>query len=154
MQSKTFINEVDISKVRVGQPVSISLDAYPQGQLKGEVLEVANMGEKRKNDDSKVFEVIIKITESDSTYRPGMTTSNQIVTTALDSALLIPIEAVFGDDNHRWVYVKDGGIDKREVEVGTANDIEIVVLKGLQEGEVVLLNEPADAKDMKLIPLK
>jgi RND family efflux transporter MFP subunit len=154
MQSKTFINEVDISKVRVGQPVSISLDAYPQGQLKGEVLEVANMGEKRKNDDSKVFEVIIKITESDSTYRPGMTTSNQIVTTELDSALLIPIEAVFGDDNHRWVYVKDGGIDKREVQVGTANDIEIVVLKGLQEGEVVLLNEPADAKGMKLIPLK
>jgi RND family efflux transporter MFP subunit len=154
MQSKTFINEVDISKVRIGQSVNISLDAYPAGQLKGEVLEVANMGEKRKNDDSKVFEVIVKVTESDSTYRPGMTTSNQIVTNELDSALLIPIEAVFGDDDHRWVYVKDGSIKKREVQVDVSNDIEIVVLKGLKEGEVVLLNEPASAKSMKLIPLE
>lgn len=150
MLSKTYINEVDISKVRAGQPVAISLDAFPEAQLKGEVIEVSNMGEKRKNDDSKVFEVVIKITASDSTYRPGMTTSNHIVTEQLDTALLIPIEAVFGDDEHAWVYLRAGGLKRVEVKTGQANDIEIVILQGLKSGDEVLLTEPENGPDLPL----
>ena len=152
--SKTYINEVDISKVRVGQPVEISLDAFPTARLLGEVTEVSNMGEKRRNDDSKVFEVIIKVTESDSTYRPGMTTSNQIITEQQDTALQVPIEAVFGDDVHTWVYVMDGSVKRIEVKTGQANDVEIVILEGLKEGDEVLLTEPEEGPDMKMKTLE
>ena len=151
--SKTFINEVEISRVRNGQLVDISLDAFPDAKLKGEVVEVANMGEKRRNDDSKVFEVVIKITEADSTYRPGMTTSNVIITDQRDSALLVPIEAVFGDDEKSWVYLS-GASKRTEVKTGPANDIDVVVLAGLNEGEEVLLNEPAGGREMKLQELE
>lgn len=154
MLSKTYINEVDISKVREGQMVDISLDAFPQARLKGTVLEVSNMGEKRRNDDSKVFEVNIKITESDSTYRPGMTTSNKIITQQIDTALLVPIEAVFGDDSKAWVYVDAGGINRVEVTTGYANDVEIVIKAGLKPGDIVLLSEPENGPDMKLKPLE
>ena len=147
--SKTFINEVEISRVRKGQMVDISLDAFPDARLKGEVTEVANMGEKRRNDDSKVFEVVIKVTDSDSTYRPGMTTSNHIITDEQDSALLVPIEAVFGDDEHSWVYVK-GSSKRTQVKTGSANDVDVVILAGLKEGDDILLNEPDNGRDMKL----
>ena len=113
------------------------------------MIEVANMGEKRRNDDSKVFEVVIKVTESDSTYRPGMTTSNHIITDEQDSALLVPIESVFGDDEHSWVYVK-GSSKRTEVKTGSANDVDVVILAGLEEGEDILLNEPANGLEMKL----
>ncbi len=154
MLSKTYINEVDISKVKKGQPVNISLDAFPTAALKGEVVEVSNMGEKRRNDDSKVFEVVVKVTESDSTYRPGMTTSNRIITDEEETALLIPIEAVFGDDDHTWVYIDNGSIKKQEVTTGAANDVEMIITAGLEEGQEVLLNEPEDAANLKLHTLK
>ncbi len=79
MVSKTFINEVDINTVQQGQIVEIGLDAFPDKHLTGTVLEVANMGQQRPNSDAKVFEILIEINESDTTLRPGMTTSNNIV---------------------------------------------------------------------------
>jgi HlyD family secretion protein len=152
--SRTYINEVDISKVKNGQQVNISLDAFPKAALKGEVIEVSNMGEKRKNDDSKVFEVIIRVTESDSTYRPGMTTSNRIITNEEAEAILVPIEAVFGNDERKWVYVEKGSITRQEIQTGAANDVDIIVTAGLEEGAVVLLNEPEDGPELKLITLE
>jgi len=153
--SKTYINEVDISRVRVDQPVIISLDAFPEAKLNGKVIEVANMGEKRKNDDSKVFEVVIQVTDSDSTYRPGMTTSNKIITSYADSVLLVPIEAVFGDDKLSWVYVKDGSsITRKQVKTGAANDVDMVILAGLKEGDDVLLSEPSGGKEKTLETLE
>jgi len=153
--SKTFINEVDISRVRVDQRVIISLDAFPEARLEGKVIEVANMGEKRRNDDSKVFEVVIQVISADSTYRPGMTTSNQIVTNAADSVLMVPIEAVFGDDELSWVYIKEGSsITRTQVKTGAANDVDMVILEGMKEGDEVLLSEPSSGRDQKLKPLE
>ena len=59
--SRTFINEVDISKVKKGQPVEIGIDAFPEKKLSGEVVSLANVGQAMPNSDAKVFEVKIKI---------------------------------------------------------------------------------------------
>ena len=59
MNSKTFVNEIDISKVAVGQTAEIEIDAFAGKKFSGEVFEVANMGEQLKNSNAKVFEVII-----------------------------------------------------------------------------------------------
>ncbi|MFN8396960.1 MAG: efflux RND transporter periplasmic adaptor subunit, partial [Bacteroidia bacterium] len=80
MESITYVNEVDIQKIKVGQEVRVSLDASPDKKLTGKVTHVANVGEQRPNSDSKVFEVKIAINEKDSTLRPAMTTSNEIIT--------------------------------------------------------------------------
>ncbi len=76
--SRTFINEIDIAKVRVGMPVKIGIDAFPEKELSGEVTNVANIGQNMPNSDAKVFEVKIKIFDSDPELRPAMTTSNII----------------------------------------------------------------------------
>jgi RND family efflux transporter MFP subunit len=154
MESQTYVNEIDIRKIGVGQPVKISLDSDPEKQYTGKVTDVANVGEQRPNTDSKVFEVKVLLTETDTTLRPGMTTSNKIETFSLKNVLHIPIEAVSTDSGVTVVYKKDGGgVKKQEIETGTMSDDEVVVLRGLEEDDRVLLAPPLDADKMKVARL-
>lgn len=150
MESQTFINEVDIRKVEEGQNVEIGLDALPEEMLTGTVTSVANVGEKRERSDSKVFEVVIEVNESDSAYRPGMTTSNNIVTRSLDSVVQLPLEAVFTQGDTTFVYTQNGvSTYRQEVELGLSNDQYGVVKRGVEPGATVYLNEPQGSAQME-----
>ncbi len=59
MISKTYVNEIDVSKLKPGQEVRIGVDAFPEKKYNGRVFEVANIGEQLPNTDAKVFEVTI-----------------------------------------------------------------------------------------------
>lgn len=147
MESNTYVNEVDVRKIGVGQKVQITLDADPSKHLTGKVTAVANVGEQRPNQDSKVFEVKIEIAQSDTTLRPGMTTANAIETAVVANVLSIPIEAVAGDSGGvSYVYKKSGrSIVKQEVQTGTMNDNEVVVVRGLTPEDKVMLTTPPNA---------
>lgn len=145
MESDTYVNEVDVRKVAVGQKVKISLDADPSKKLDGTVTSVANVGEQRPNQDSKVFEVKIDIAQSDTTLRPGMTTSNAIETASFARVMSIPLEAVSSERGMSFVFKKDGSrVVKQQVETGAMNDNDIVVKRGLERGDKVLLVPPLD----------
>ena len=145
MESQTYVNEVDVRKLAVGQPVQISLDADPTKRLPGKVTEIANVGEQRPNQDSKVFEVKIEVLQADTTLRPGMTTSNAIETASVPNALSVPLEAVVNEAGYSYVYKRDGrSIVKQMIEPGAMNDNEIVVRRGLAKDERVLLAPPTD----------
>ncbi|NOY35960.1 MAG: HlyD family efflux transporter periplasmic adaptor subunit [Chlorobi bacterium] len=148
MISKTYVNEIDISKVKPGQKVRIGVDAFPDKKYTGLVTEVANIGEQLPNTDAKVFEVTIKIDGTDPILRPAMTTSNQIITDTYDSVMFIPLEAVQVQDSITYVYKKNGV--KQVVVLGTENENEIIVEKGLKEGEKIYLNLPENAEKFKL----
>jgi hypothetical protein len=137
--------------VKVGQKVELGLDAFPDVSLTGKVTDVANVGVERENSESKGFEIMIEVLESDSTYRPGMTTSNEIITSTIDSVLMIPLEAIFSEEAQTFVYLKDGGpIIKQEVRIGARNDEYAVVEAGLEEGSEVFLTEPASAIEQEI----
>jgi hypothetical protein len=144
MITKTYVNEIDISKVKVGQKVNIGIDAFPDKKFTGEVIEVANIGEQIRNSNEKVFEVKIAVNEYDSIVRPAMTTKNTIITDEIVSVLFIPLEAMFNNDSIQYVIV---GKTKKQVITGKSNENEIVVLAGLTVGENVLLSTPSDADD-------
>ncbi len=148
MISKTYVNEIDISKVKKGQKVRIGVDAFPEKKYSGVVTEVANIGEQLPNTDAKVFEVNIKIDGSDPILRPAMTTSNQIITATYDSVLFIPLEAVFVEDSIPYVYKKNG--KKQVVLLGQENENEVIVEKGLKKGEKVLLSLPENPEKYSL----
>jgi RND family efflux transporter MFP subunit len=155
MESQTYVNEVDVRKISVGQKVELSLDADPTKKLSGTVASVANVGEQRPNQDSKVFELKITVDQADTTLRPGMTTSNAIITATSPNALYVPLEAVVSDSGASFVYRRDGGkIVKQQIRTGPMNDNEIVVLQGLTKGEQVLLVPPADKSGIEESRLK
>jgi len=149
MVTKTYVNEIDISKVKAGQKVRITVDAFPEKSFTGEVYSVANIGEQLPNTDAKVFEVMIKLDNTDPILRPSMTTGNQIITKAFPEVMYIPLEAVYAtSDSIPYVYTRD---NRRQIVVlGESNEDQIIVEQGLEPGEVLHLLQPANPDVYKL----
>lgn len=149
MQSITYVNEVDIRRVRIGQEVEIGLDAFPDKRFTGKVTKVANVGQQRPNSDAKVFEVIIRVNESDDLLRPSMTTSNAIIADQLADVLYIPLEAInVENDSINFVYLKSGV--KQEVMMGLTNANDVVIEKGLNQGDKVYLSTPSWGENLSV----
>ncbi len=154
MESITYVSEVDIQKISVGQSVKLKLDADPNKLLTGKVTAVANIGEQRPNSDSKVFEVRIKVNESDTTLRPAMTTSNEVLVAKLDNVLSIPLECVHTEGSMTFVYRKNGGSAvKQAIKLGLMNENAAVVQSGVGEQDELLLTIPPESAKLKTIPL-
>jgi HlyD family secretion protein len=149
--SKTYVNEIDISKIRNGQKVSIRIDAFPEKELKGEVFAVANIGQPMPKSDAKVFEVKIRVSGFDPLLKPAMTTSNTIVTGVFTDQLIIPSEAVYSNDSVKYVYLKKKEIVRQIVDLGGENENYIIVNKGLAEGDELTFNEPEKPEDIKTV---
>jgi RND family efflux transporter MFP subunit len=151
MESLSYVNEIDVRKIAAGQKVTVSLDSDPTKKLPGTVTAVANVGEQRPNADSKVFEVKILLAQADTTLRPGMTTSNAIETNTVKNALFVPLEAVAVDGTTPFVYKREGTrVTKQQVETGLANENEIVIAKGLDPDDRVMLTAPPDRDKLEL----
>lgn len=156
MLSRTYVNEVDIRRVKSGQEVEISLDAFPDKKLTGQVIKVANIGEQKPNSDAKVFQVDIEVNEADTTLRPGMTTGNRIVADIEEDVVFVPLEALHSQgDSISYVFKRSGmSLVKQQVFVGKTNSNEAVIQEGLIEGDKLLLSVPENAEDKKLVLLE
>ena len=151
MESQTYINEVDVRKLAVGQKVEVTLDADPSKKLAGSVTQIANVGEQRPNQDSKVFEVKVTLSTVDTTLRPGMTTAYAIVVANVKDVLFIPLESVVSEGGFSYTYRKAGsGIVKQMVELGLTNDNEVIVKRGLSDDDRVYLLPPANKESIKV----
>lgn len=150
MNSKTYVSEVDVSRVRQGQSVRIGVDAFPGRVYEGEVTQVANVGEQSRGSDSRVFEVKIRLNSVDSLIRPSMTTSNEIIIAEFDTVQYCPLECIYANDSATYVYTASGSM--QQVEVGECNDTHAVV-RGLKTGEKLYLSLPENAARFQWIPL-
>ncbi len=154
MESLTYVNEIDVRKIAVGQPAVITLDADPSKRFAGTVSSVANVGEQRPSADAKVFEVKVTLAQADTTLRPGMTTGNAIETLKVPDVLFVPLEAVSNEDSVSLVYRLSGArATKQQVVTGAMNDDEVVIARGLAEGDRVLLTLPPGHEKLKLARL-
>jgi HlyD family secretion protein len=144
MQVVTNINEVDISKIKKGQHVKITLDAFPDKQFAGTVVEVGTIGQqKNQGSTMKTFEVILGIDGTDPILKPGMTTGNEIIIQTIAGAVFIPIESVFEKDGKTVVYTANGRRPQRQdVKLGVKNSNYIIVTEGVREGDKVTLRDP------------
>lgn len=150
MNSKTYVNEIDISKVRSGQDAEIGVDAFPEKVFTGQVTEVANIGEQMRNSNARVFEVKIEINEYDSVLRPAMTTKNIIITDIIDSVYFIPIEAIHTLDTISIVYT---GNRRQQVIPGKSNENQIIIKEGLGPDDKVKLISPENPDGYRLFRL-
>ncbi len=154
MISKTYINEIDISKIKIGQKVEIGIDAFPEKKFTGKVTEVANIGEQMRGSNAKAFEVKILVHEFDSILRPAMTTKNTIITAVVPNVIYVPIESVHTNDSVTYVFKAEGSrIEKQQVKAGVSNENEIVITKGLDDKDNVYLLPPENADKLKLVKL-
>ncbi|HIB87557.1 TPA: HlyD family efflux transporter periplasmic adaptor subunit [Candidatus Poribacteria bacterium] len=96
MVVKTYINEVEIAKVKIDQKVEIHVDAYPQTSFQGIVSEIAPSADVQQRTSSGIvtFEVVIEVIGSPPQLMPGMSADIDIVITEKSDILQLPIESV------------------------------------------------------------
>ncbi|HOG27046.1 MAG TPA: efflux RND transporter periplasmic adaptor subunit [Candidatus Cloacimonas sp.] len=163
---KSNINEVDISKFKLSQNAEISLDALPYEKYEGRVVRIAPQAIIENN--AKVFPIEISINTNGKIAKPGMTANVTILADSRENVLVIPIRAVFSNDkNQDIVYLVTGNTtstpatkanDKEKtsatpnyvstpIKLGTNDLLQVEVIEGLKEGDIILLNEPGTAKN-------
>jgi len=108
------LNEVDIAKVRVGQPVRVTLDAYPQKIFAGKVRFVAPAA--TVVDKIKVFEVEVALDQLDESFRTGMSANVEILGENRPRALSIPLEALQRRDGQTVVYRLKSGLTPQQID--------------------------------------
>ncbi len=167
------LNEVDIAKVHVGQPVRITLDAYPQKVFTGKVTFVAPSADLVEK--IKVFKVEVSLDELSDAYRTGMSANVEILGEKRDKAISIPLEALQRKEGETVAYrlkkdLKPGQVaaakaglsgrakfvwlsdhwkeyfDVVPVKAGVATLERVEILAGLAPGQEVALEDPTKKK--------
>ena len=124
MVATTYINEVDMERLRMDQEAEIKVDAFKDKTYKGRVVEVSPSGVER--DNIITFEVMVEVTGSPPELRPGMSADVDIITYEETDVLMLPIDAI-EQKKSLIVTAKVGGDaadfkENQEVEVKTASE--------------------------------
>jgi HlyD family secretion protein len=91
------VDETDVAMVKIGQPVKVELDAFPDTSFAGEVVKIGNSAQVSgfgSQDQATNFLVNVRILDKVENIKPGMTSSVDITTNTRDDVLQIPIQAV------------------------------------------------------------
>ena len=144
MQVVSQVGEMDVHSVAAGLPALIRLEALPGPVFHGVVREVAPMAaEKEGAPNVQVFEMVVDITEQDGRLLPGMSASVEVVLETRPGVLTLPIGAVHAREERTIAWRRgSSGFEPVDVSVGEANGLRVVIMEGLEEGDVVALRDP------------
>jgi RND family efflux transporter MFP subunit len=145
---KAEVGESDVVKIKLGQKVSVELDAYPGETFESKVavIDFANV---ITSSGGKAYKVRVALPENkDLKFKLGMSGDAEFIVSEKESVLLISQGAVMedGDKNYVWI-VKDEKASKKEVSVGGSSIDDVEITSGLSEGDKVIVNPPANIKE-------
>ncbi|MFT5464916.1 MAG: HlyD family secretion protein [Verrucomicrobiales bacterium] len=141
------VHESRINFLQPGMQATVTLDAYPDQLLRGEVKTISEFPMPTYNSymaHIKEYAVGVQISTSQANLRPGMSAEVRVLVARRDDALLVPIHAVIerNERNFCAIPLDDGGFETREIQIGPINEDSIVVEGGLEPGESVALRFP------------
>lgn len=142
MKVMAQLNEMNISRVSVGQKVLIEIDALPGKKFYGMVSYVAALAKRKRGSNIKVFDIEILIDKSGEQLRPGMTAQCRIITEQIKDKMYIPLESVFFKNDTTIVYTKKGDFRECPVKTGVQNDNYVVIEQGLNPDDEIALYDP------------
>jgi multidrug efflux pump subunit AcrA (membrane-fusion protein) len=149
MRLELNLEEVDRGRLRLRQSVRIKVDAIPDREFTGDldwISPIAFLQFRMTGTSEKSFPARATLKEQDDRLRPGMSGTAEVIIERLPDVLLIPARASFLHNGKPAVYVQRGqNFQIRNIEVGKRNDTDLVVLSGLNEGETVAMEDPAEA---------
>jgi len=149
MRIELKLDEVERGKTQLGQKVRVHVDAIADQEFLAAldwISPIATLNFARLNSPEKIFPAYATLKNLDPRLRPGMSATAEIILERQPRALLIPVKASFSHDGKPAVWVQKAlGFSLRPIQVGKRNDNDIVVRKGLKEGDVVTLENPYEA---------
>ncbi len=145
LQFKGQVDEIDISKVQLGQNVTISVDAVPNQKFPGHVSFISPYGERDTNGVVR-FNVTVLLDPTDVPLKGLLTSTAEIAVTSVQDVLVLPLTAInTAKDGSTSVTVitSDNKTEKMPVTLGLQNQVNAAVLTGLNEGDRVVIQESA-----------
>ncbi len=135
------VDETDLAQIRLRQPASLVLDAYPEASFNGKVSQIAYDAKTVNN--VTTYDVEIMPSKTPAYMRSGMTANVSFVLASQRKVLLVPAEAVKVRDGRSLVLTapaqKGGKPVEKEINTGISDGKHIEVLAGLTEGEKLLV---------------
>jgi len=128
--------EKDLSRVRRGQEVKVSVPAFPGVTFSGRVILVSSV----VDPDTRSVKVRTEVPNSDARLKPDMFANVQIITDLHSTAISIPQSAVLDDDGKTVVFVSEGsGYKKQAVIEGIKGNDRVEIIDGLKAGDKVVV---------------
>lgn len=145
------VNQADIEMIRVGDAARVHVDAYPDLELPARVYSIGAMPKTGGFRAAYVKEVpiVLKLESLDPRVIPDLSVAVDIVLGSEQAAVIAPREAIFTDAPNGSPYalvVTASGWERRDVEVGLANNIAAVIRSGLRPGESIAAERPPQEK--------
>ncbi len=149
MGVKLNVHESHIKKIQKGLTVRITVDAFPDDRLDGELIKVGILPDSQNrwmNPDMKLYQCTVSIRGTRDWLKPGMSAKTEILIKQLPDVVYIPMQAVAMRGGRQVVYLAGNRLQERGVKVGEFNDEFIEIKEGLAAGEQVLLRAPESEK--------
>ena len=138
-----YVDDVDLPKLSVGMAVGVSRPAYLSRSYRGQVVSVSPLAEPRSElgSGARTVRARIQLTEPMPGLVPGIEVNVDATVTLRSEALLVPVDAISEDDSQRYVWmVRAGRAEKQPIETGVNNYLAVEILKGLAEGDIVVVS--------------
>jgi macrolide-specific efflux system membrane fusion protein len=129
--------QIDAPKVKIGNKVTVTLDAFPDKTYTGTIISIDTVGSISSN--VTAYPAIIKLDLASSDIYSNMTATANIITQTKDEVLLVASTAIQSQNGTTSVRVmKNGKVITVPVEVGLSNDTQTEITSGLSEGDLVV----------------
>lgn len=153
MEAKCFVLEKDAGELRKDQPVTVTLDPFPDREFSGRVKSIDNLARPIERDSPvKYFQTVVTLDQTvPELMKPGVKLKAQIRAGQLPSVIVIPRSAIVKKDADFLVYVQNapGEFAPVKVKLGQGDLIQVVVTAGLQAGQMLALNPPDVKRELK-----
>jgi HlyD family secretion protein len=141
------VDEADVARVRPGMTAKVTLDAFPGESMEANVQTVKTAAVQTTT-GGIAFPVLLTLSRGDKTLLLGMSGSTDIEVEAVSEAVVVPIEAIFDENNKKFVYkVSNDKVAKTEVETGALTDTQAQIVTGVRVGDKVATGNLSALKD-------
>ena len=143
-QATVNLSEIDVIKVKQGQKVTMTLDAFTDKTFTGRVASINTNGS--VSSGVTTYPATITFDTTVENMYPNMSLSATIITNIKNDVLLVPSSAVSTINGESTVRVmKDGKVNNVPVTTGDQNDTQIEITSGLSEGDSVVTGQTGGA---------
>jgi HlyD family secretion protein len=139
------VDEIDVGKLKVGMEVELEIGALPNQKVAGVLTKISPQA--HRDEGATLFEVEAEITDAGESFlRAGYSANADVMITRKADILLVPERLVTMEDSAASCEVMDtaGNITRRDVEVGLSDGINIEIVEGLTEGELLVERPPKE----------
>ncbi|MBI4639232.1 MAG: efflux RND transporter periplasmic adaptor subunit, partial [Candidatus Tectomicrobia bacterium] len=135
---KAVVDEADTGKIKVGQPVKVTLDAYPYQTFLGKLTHISPVISIDRQ-ENRTAEIKVLLVDDRLLLKPGMSADIEIIVDKAENVLYVPTNTILDRGGKKLVFSVDGAsVSEKPVEIGVSNWDYTEIMRGVSVGERII----------------